>query len=251
MTHRAVLAPNPGPMTLDGTNTWLVGDPAAGTWVVVDPGPADDAHLRAVLAACDGSIQEILLTHRHDDHSAGVARLAELAGCPARAADPRFRVGAGDLSDGLVIAVGAITLTAVATPGHTADSFSFLVSDDGVTRLLTGDTVLGRGTTVIADPDGQLGAYLDSLDRLSGLVHSQGVAEILPGHGPVVDDPAARLVAYREHRAERLEQVRAALDAGARSAREVVEVVYAEVDPSVWPAAEQSVRAQLAYLDGT
>lgn len=248
MTYASILAPNAGPMTLDGTNTWLVGDPVAGRWLVIDPGPADEGHLRAVLAACDQSVQEILLTHHHDDHSAGVARLAELADCPVRAADPRFRTDSDGLSDGQVITVGAVEVRAVATPGHTADSYSFLVTDGGTTRLLSGDTVLGRGTTVIAAPDGDLGDYFDTLAKLADLVQSHQVAQILPGHGPTIDDPLERLEAYRHHRLERLEQVRVALAAGARTPREVVEVVYADVDRSVWFAAEQSVRAQLTHL---
>ncbi|MGO1973516.1 MAG: MBL fold metallo-hydrolase [Propionibacteriaceae bacterium] len=250
MTHRTVLAPNAGPMTLDGTNTWLVGDPD-GRWVVIDPGPPDEEHLAAVLAAGDHSIQEVLLTHHHDDHSAAVARLAELADCPVRAADPRFRIGTPGLSDGDVIMVGEVRLTAVASPGHTADSYSFLMTDQGTTRLLTGDTVLGRGTTVIAAPDGDLGDYFDTLAKLADLVRAHDVMDILPGHGPLVEDPAERLEAYRRHRLERLDQVRAALVAGARTTAEVVEVVYADVDRSVWPAAEQSVRAQLTYLGHT
>lgn len=251
MTLAVRLAPNPGPMTLDGTNTWLVGD--AGRWVVVDPGPPDPEHLDAVLEACGHSIQEILLTHHHADHSEGVARLAELAGCPARAADPRFRVGApsdgGVLSDGQVITVGDVELTAVATPGHTSDSYSFLLSDRGEVRLLTGDTVLGRGTSVIAAPDGNLADYLATLAKLAEVVETRAVQEILPGHGPTVEDPADRLEAYRRHRLDRLEQVRSALAAGARTARDVVELVYADVHRTLWPAAEQSVRAQLDYLE--
>ena len=126
---------------------------------------------------------------------------------------------------------------------------SLLVAgDDGVVRLLTGDMVLGRGTTVITHPDGDLAAYLDSLARLRALVAERGVAEILPGHGPVVTDPAGWLTYYHEHRLERLDQVRAALAAGARTPAEVVARVYADVDRRVWPAAEQSVRAQLDYL---
>lgn len=249
MTHRVVLAPNPGPMTLDGTNTWVLGDHRSGRWVVVDPGPADETHLRTVLAECRGSIQEIVLSHHHADHSAGVARLAELADCPVRAAAPQFRSGGAGLVDGQVITVGDVGLVALATPGHTADSFSFLLVEDGVVRLLSGDTVLGRGTTVIAEPDGHLGAYLSTLDRLVQVVRDRDVVQILPGHGPVIDDPLARLEAYRRHRMERLEQVRAALVAGARTAAQVVDVVYAGIDPAVRPAAEQSVRAQLKHLE--
>jgi glyoxylase-like metal-dependent hydrolase (beta-lactamase superfamily II) len=244
-----VLAPNPGPMTLDGTNTWVVGDPAAGAVVVVDPGPAVPAHQDAVLRACAGPVATVVLTHRHDDHSGGAHGLARRAGCGIRAADPDFRLGSDGLADGSTLGVGGATLTVVATPGHTSDSCSLLLRDeDGLVRLLTGDTVLGRGTTVIAAPDGDLGAYLGSLATLAELVATEQVVELLPGHGPRVGEPAAWVAHYRRHREERLDQVRAALDAGARSVEDVVAQVYAGIDPAVRPAAEQSVRAQLAYL---
>jgi glyoxylase-like metal-dependent hydrolase (beta-lactamase superfamily II) len=190
-----------------------------------------------------------MLTHRHHDHSEAAAALAERAGCGVRSADPAFRVGTAGLRDGDRLEVAGSSLTVVASPGHTSDSMSALLEgDDGVVRLLSGDMVLGRGTTVITHPDGDLGAYLDSLARLQRLVAERQVAEILPGHGPVVTDPGGWLAYYREHRLERLDQVRAALAAGARTPADVVARVYAEVDRSLWPAAEQSVRAQLAYL---
>lgn len=235
-------------MTLDGTNSWLVGDPA-GPVVVVDPGPAIPAHLDALLIAAPRGIDAIVLTHRHLDHAESAAELARRAECSVRAADPALVVGPDGMAEGDRIEVAGAVLSAVATPGHTSDSMSLLLTgDDGEIRLLSGDTVLGRGTTVITHPDGDLAAYLDSLVRLRDLVDGQGVFEILPGHGPVVTDPAARLAHYAEHRQERLDQVRAALAAGARTPAEVVARVYADVDRMVWPAAEQSVRAQLAYL---
>jgi glyoxylase-like metal-dependent hydrolase (beta-lactamase superfamily II) len=244
-----VRAPNPGPMTLDGTNTWVIGSPDVGSVAVVDPGPRIPAHLDAIVAAASGGISTVLLTHRHLDHAESAAALAERAGCGVRAADPALRVGPDGLDDGDQIEVAGATLTTVATPGHTSDSMSLLVAgDDGVVRLLTGDMVLGRGTTVITYPDGDLAAYLRSLARLRALVTERGVAEILPGHGPTVPDPTSWLTYYYEHRIERLEQVRAALAAGARTPAEVVATVYAEIDRSVWPAAEQSVHAQLDYL---
>lgn len=247
-----VLAPNPGPMTLEGTNTWIVGEAELGAPVVVDPGPAHEGHLQAVLAACSGRVAEIVLTHRHLDHSAGAARLAELAGCNVRAADPTLRLGAPGLAEGDKLEVPGGRLTAYATPGHTSDSCSLLlVGRDGDARLLSGDTVLGRGTTVITHPDGHLGSYLDSLARLEELVRAYAVREILPGHGPRVAAPESWLAYYRQHRLERLQQVRDALAAGDRTAAEVVARVYADVDSSVWPAAEQSVRAQLDYLSAT
>ena len=247
---RRLLAPNPGPMTLEGTNTWLLGDPAAGPLVVLDPGPDDPGHRSRLLAAATGGVAAVLLTHRHADHSDGAPALAAaVPGSPVRALDPAFRVGDGALADGDVLVVPGARLRVVATPGHTADSCSVLLhGDDGVVRLLTGDTVLGRGTTVIAAPDGDLGAYLGSLDRLAALVAAEGVAELLPGHGPRVGDPVERLAAYRQHREERLEQVRAALREGARGVNQVVDRVYGDVGAAVRPAAEQSVRAQLRHL---
>ncbi len=247
---RRVLAPNPGPMTLDGTNTWLVGDPERGPVVVVDPGPDDAGHRDLLLATATGGIAAILLTHRHADHSAGAPALAAaVPGCAVRALDPAHRVGRGDLAEGDTVTVAGARLQVLATPGHTADSCSLLLhGDDGAVRLLTGDTVLGRGTTVIAAPDGDLTAYLRSLDRLVAVVADAAVSELLPGHGPRVPDPAGRLAAYRRHREERLEQVRDALRRGARGVAEVLDQVYGGVDPAVRSAAEQSVRAQLRHL---
>ena len=235
-------------MTLDGTNTWVITDPEEGA-VVVDPGPAIEDHLAAIVAACAPRLVTIVLTHRHLDHSEGAAMLAEQAGCGVRAADPRFRIGPDGLDEGQLIMVGMSSLEVFETPGHTSDSRSLLLSGpDGVSRLITGDMVLGRGTTVITHPDGDLGAYFDSLDLLEGLVKTREVVELLPGHGPTVTDPLPWLSFYRRHRRERLDEIRAALAAGDRTASEIVARVYAEVDRSVWPAAEQSVRAQLDYL---
>jgi glyoxylase-like metal-dependent hydrolase (beta-lactamase superfamily II) len=244
-----VRAANPGPMTLDGTNTWILGDPRQDAPVVVDPGPLIAEHLDVIMDQAGGRIAEIVLTHRHLDHSESTATLAARAGCRVRAADREFRIGAAGLGARDRIELPGAILQVVETPGHTSDSRSLMIiGDDSVTRLLAGDMVLGRGTTVIMHPDGNLGAYLDSLAVMQALVAERGVSEILPGHGPVVSDPAAWLGFYREHRMERLDQVRAALAAGDRSPEEVVARVYADVDRTVWPAATLSVRAQLDYL---
>ena len=241
-----VLAPNPGPMTLEGTNTWVLRGPGkASRSVVVDPGPLDAGHLEAVRAAA-GAVAVVLLTHRHADHSEAAGAFAAAVGCAVRAADPAFRVGEQGLDDGDLVVVDDLELRVLATPGHTSDSVSLLAGDDGA--LLTGDTVLGRGTSVVAHPDGQLGAYLDSLHRLRRLADEGSVTRLLPGHGPVVDDASAVLDGYLTHRYERLEQVRRAVAAGAGTPREVVEAVYADVDRAVWPAAERSVAAQLDHL---
>jgi glyoxylase-like metal-dependent hydrolase (beta-lactamase superfamily II) len=242
-----LLAPNPGPMTLTGTNSWVIGDPG-GPVVVVDPGPLDEGHLRSIVAACPAGASAIVLTHWHRDHSDSAAELAGRLGCGVRAVDRRFRIGEWGLDDGDEILVGDERLQVIATPGHTADSVCLLLRTPDGAWLLTGDTVLGAGTSVIMHPDGHLGAYLSSLDRLVAVVAAEDVRGILPGHGPEVDDPGGWLAFYRRHRAERLDQVRAALAAGDRTAAEVVARVYADVDRSVWPAAQRSVAAQLEYL---
>ena len=244
---RCVLAPNAGPMTLDGTNTWVLREPGGRRSVVIDPGPLDDEHLEAVHDAA-GSVGVVLLTHRHLDHSEGARRFAESAGCGVRALDPEYRLGAEGLADGDVIDVDGLEIRVVGTPGHSSDSLSFVLPAESA--VLTGDTVLGRGTTVVAHPDGELGAYLGSLRRLRDLAESAETTRVWPGHGPVIDDALAAIEGYLAHRAERLEQVREALTAGATTPREVVERVYHDVDPILWPAAELSVRAQLDYLGG-
>ena len=237
-TAGVVLAPNPGPMTLEGTNTWVLREPSAEACIVIDPGPLHEQHL-ADVAAC-GPVAVVLLTHGHLDHSEGARRFAELTGAAVRALDPAHRLGDEGLSEGDVVAAAGLELRVLATPGHSSDSLSFTLPDS----VLTGDTILGRGTTVVAHPDGVLADYLDSLRRLREL----GERTVLPGHGPEL--PSAGNVAehYLRHREARLEQVRAAVAGGAVTAQEVVEIVYADVDRSLWPAATMSVRAQLAYL---
>ena len=141
-------------MTLDGTNTWVLRDPDSSRSVVVDPGPSIDAHLDAIDAAA-GDVAVVLLTHHHADHSEAAREYAERHGCGVRALDPAYRLGSEGLGEGDVVAVGGLEVHVVATPGHTSDSLSFVVPQDRA--VLTGDTVLGRGTTVVAHPDGQLG----------------------------------------------------------------------------------------------
>jgi glyoxylase-like metal-dependent hydrolase (beta-lactamase superfamily II) len=238
-------------MTLDGTNTWILAEPGVDRAIVVDPGPLHEGHLQAVLAAAEkrgARVGLVLLTHGHADHAEGAARLATLAGgVPVRALDPAHRLGSEGLGDGDVVALDGLEVVVVGTPGHTADSLSFVVPADQA--VLTGDTVLGRGTTVVAWPDGKLADYLDSLRRLRSLADSGLVSTVLPGHGPVLEDQALSAIdQYLAHRAERLAQVEAALAAGDQTPAEIVQRVYADVDPAVWPAAELSVRAQLDYL---
>ena len=242
-TAAVVLAPNPGPMTLDGTNTWILRAADSQSCVVVDPGPLDERHL-ATVASC-GPVATILLTHGHPDHSEGAARLAELTRAPVRALDPAHRLGDEGLGDGDVVAAAGLEIRVAATPGHSSDSLSFVLGGwGGDTAVLTGDTILGRGTTVVAHPDGVLADYLASLRRLREL----GDVTVLPGHGPELASAGVVAEQYLAHREQRLEQVRAALAAGASTAREVVEIVYADVDRALWPAATMSVLAQLEYL---
>lgn len=246
-TTRALrlLAPNPGPMTLDGTNTWVLREPGEANCVVVDPGPDDDAHLTRIVE--HGPVALIVLTHGHLDHSEGAARLHELTGAPVVARDPKWCIDAAPLQEGRARPVAGVEWLTVLTPGHSSDSVCFVLPADKA--LLTGDTVLGRGTTVVAHPDGRLGDYLESLKRLRDLADSD-IDVLLTGHGPVLDAPVQVLDHYLQHRAERLEQVRAARAAGDSDAGAVVRRVYADVDQALWPAAELSVRAQLEFLDG-
>jgi glyoxylase-like metal-dependent hydrolase (beta-lactamase superfamily II) len=240
-TAGVVLAPNPGPMTLDGTNTWVLRAPGSERTVVVDPGPLTESHL-AEVAAC-GPVDVVLLTHGHADHSEGARRFAELTGARVRALDPAHRLGDEGLGEGDVVVAGGLEVRVLATPGHTADSLSFVLDD----AVLTGDTVLGRGTTVVAHPDGVLGDYLASRRRLREL----GGLTVLPGHGPELPSAGEAAERYLAHREQRLEQVRAAVAAGATGAQEVVETVYADVDRALWPAATLSVLAQLEHLRTT
>ncbi|MER7169575.1 MBL fold metallo-hydrolase [Micromonospora sp. NPDC000207] len=246
---RLLRAPNPGPMTLDGTNTWLLRAPGSAETVVVDPGPLDEAHLARIVEA--GPVAAVLITHGHPDHTDGSRRLSDLlGGVPVRAVDPAHTVdaeplGAGDPAGAWPpLEAAGLVVEPIPTPGHTADSVCLLVEHEGDRAILTGDTILGRGTTVVAHPDGNLADYLASLARLATY---RGVTA-LPGHGPALADCGAAADYYLAHRQGRLAQVRAAVDAGDRTPTEVVARVYADVDPALWWAAEWSVRAQLEYL---
>jgi glyoxylase-like metal-dependent hydrolase (beta-lactamase superfamily II) len=231
-------APNPGPMTLDGTNTWVLRAPGEQYAVVIDPGPLHEEHLTRI--AGHGPVRFILVTHRHHDHVEGAARLAELCGgVPVFATDPEFGIPPDSemKTDGLNIEV-------LDTPGHTMDSVCFLADYGKDRAMFTGDTILGRGSTVVAAPDGSLGAYLESLEKIAGY---PGVL-MLPGHGPAQPDVAVLARQYLEHRRERLAQVEAAMAAGADSPQKVVDLVYPDIEPAVRFAAEFSAAAQLDYL---
>jgi glyoxylase-like metal-dependent hydrolase (beta-lactamase superfamily II) len=255
-------------MTLDGTNSYVLGAPGAAGVVVVDPGPDLAPHLAELAAA--GRVELILITHHHSDHTGGSAALHRLTGAPVRAFRPEFCHNSTPLHDGEIIHAGGLTIAVLATPGHTSDSLCFAVSDAGADftasggpaeqMILTGDTILGSGSTVICYPDGRLGDYLASLATLRRWGQERGSAEnpvmALPGHGPVLADIAAAAAAYEEHRGERIAQVRAAVELlekqGGKppTALAVTAVVYGDVPENLQGAALLSVEAQLDYLRG-
>lgn len=241
-----ILAPNPGPMTLDGTNTYVVGEPGSGEAVVIDPGPPDPEHLsrvRAELARRDAACVLVAVTHHHVDHAAAARDWATRFDCEVAAAR---RAVAGEtgrvLADGDELRAGGVRLSAVATPGHSDDHLAFRL-DHG--PLLTGDHVLGRGTSVIAHPDGDLAAYLESLRRVLDL----GPDALHPGHGPsLTRDPATVIRYYLDHRRFRERQILALLEEGPQHATTLVRRIYRDVDPAVLPAAAASTRAALEKL---
>lgn len=237
-----LLEDNPGSMTLDGTNTWVLRVPSAPAAIVVDPGYQDVEHLTRV--ADTGPVALILITHQHPDHAQGAPWLAARTGAAVRAFDPDLCADAPPLTDGEVIEEAGLSLRVLHTPGHTDDSVCLQLTHDGAPDVvLTGDTILGRGTTVIS----ALGPYLSTLRRLAD-VPAGTLA--LPGHGQELPDLAAVAGEYLAHREQRLDQVRAALaELGPETtARQIVELVYADVDRSLWGPAEWSVQAQLEYL---
>lgn len=242
---RRLVEPNPGPMTLDGTNSWIIQASGAESVVIVDPGNLGYEEHLAALAAY--RVELILLTHHHLDHSEAAPELARLTGAPIRSAQAALSQGAPPLADGEIVRAAGVAIEVLATPGHTADSLSFHLPEDGPNgSVLTGDMILGRGTTILGTEAGTLGAYLASIERLRGL----GPATVLPGHADPLPSLEAVCDEYLAHRRARLEQVRAALaqlgpDADAEA---VTDAVYTEIAENVRHAALISVQAQLEYL---
>lgn len=252
-TPREVLAPNPSPMTLEGTRTYILGRERP---VVIDPGPDEPEHIAAIEAALQGSAAEaILLTHEHPDHAAGAERLAAMTGAPIRtgrgALNSRYSEGAVEwVREGDEVQTDRGSLTAIATPGHTPEHLAYWWTGEGAPdggAVFVGDLMMGQGdTTLVATPEGDLRDYIASLARIESL----RPAVLYPAHGPPIGDPYAAILRYRRHRAERLEQVQSALQAhpGAGADR-LVDLIYgSELDPRLREAAAGSVEAMLRYL---
>lgn len=259
---RRVIADNPGPFTFTGTGTYIVGRAEAGAGVaVIDPGPMDEPHLAALLKAVEGQrVSHVLVTHTHRDHAPLARPFASAVNAPVLAARPPLHEthasGALDededtdfapdvvLEGGERIQGDGWTLEAMATPGHASNHMAFALLEENA--LFTGDHVMGWSTSVVAPPDGDMAAYMDSLER----VIARSFTTLWPTHGAPVVDVAPFLNAYRDHRLEREAQILARLAAGDRTIADLVPILYAAVDRRLWPAASLSVLAHLIKLVG-
>ncbi|MBU1385376.1 MAG: MBL fold metallo-hydrolase [Alphaproteobacteria bacterium] len=258
---RRVIAANPGPFTFTGTGTYIVGRGAPGAGVaVIDPGPPDQTHLAALLAAVEGqSVSHVLVTHTHRDHSPLARPFADAVGAPVLAARPPARIahasGALDedddeafvpdtiLTGGEVVTGDGWTIEAMATPGHASNHMAFVLREENA--LFSGDHVMGWSTTVVAPPDGDMAAYMASLEA----VIARRFATIWPTHGAPVTDPEPFLAAYRAHRLEREAQILAHLSGGPQRIMEMTPALYAAVDSRLWPAAGLTLWAHLIALE--
>lgn len=240
---RSVTADNAGPLTLEGTRSYLIGRERA---ILVDPGPSDEAaedRWRALAAGA--TVDLVALTHAHPDHAAGVERACRLFDVPAVAsAATLLKTGleGRSVSDGDPVHPEGPALTALETPGHSSDHLTFWRESDRL--LFTGDLVLGRGSSLVAYPDGSVGDYLRSLERLMDL----GPSRLLPGHGPDVEDGTGRLREYRDHRMERDRAIHRAVEEGARTVAEIRRRVYGELPAGLRRAAEATICAHLIHL---
>ena len=232
-TVSRVIAPNPGPYTGPGTNTWIVD--AGPVLAVIDPGPDDDRHLEALnKRIAEKMVGLVLVTHGHSDH----LPLAERFAAPHHASVRRY----SDLNDGDIVRVGTLNITALYTPGHTNDHLAFLIAEDGA--VFTGDLILGQGSSMVTYPEGDVAAYLRSLDRLAALKPRI----LFPGHWDPVTDAMAKIDEYRRHRLEREAQVLAEVRRDGGTAAELTRRVYGELDEKLMTAAEMTLRAHLRKL---
>lgn len=244
---RRLTAPNPSAMTGAGTNTYIVGTDEA---VVIDPGVADETHLAAIVANAPGPIRDILITHKHPDHTGGAVELGARIGAPVRGEatplagvfDPVFRLDATIARDE-VIRCGDMTLAAIYTPGHTLDHLCFLLREQGL--LFAGDAVMADVTVVIIPPDGDMRTYFDTLDTLRDL----SMNAIAPGHGRVLDEPTAEIEHIIAHRRQRETQVLTLLGDGAAGAAELATRIYPQVPVTLRGMAEAQLTAHLLKLE--
>lgn len=254
---RRILCNNPSAFTFRGTNTYLIG---RGRVAVLDPGPADEAHLAAILAALRGEVvTHILVSHTHRDHSPGARALQEATGAPMLAFAPHLTPAGeggegGDhdfqpdirLADGEALEGGDWRLTALHTPGHCGNHLCFALEDSGI--LFSADHVMSWSTSVVSPPDGDMAAYMRSLERLQAREGRDRM--LLPGHGPAITEPAPFLAALAAHRQKREERVIAALaNKGRATADELVGPVYGPMDPRLIRAAGRSLLAHLIKLE--
>jgi glyoxylase-like metal-dependent hydrolase (beta-lactamase superfamily II) len=253
---RRLLAPNPSPFTFTGTQTYVVGE---GEVAVIDPGPDESEHIQALMGALDRErVTAILVTHTHRDHSPGSRPIAAATGAPIVGCAPLAIPDEGPrpdaafdfdyrpdvvLADGGRVAGEGWTLEAVATPGHTSNHLCFALLEAGA--LFTGDHVMGWSTTIVSPPDGDMAAYMQSLDRL--LARDDRV--YYPTHGPAVDNPRVHVQALIDHRRMREAQILEQLEAGEGRIAEMVAKLYTDTDPALFPAAERSVLAHLIDLE--
>jgi len=237
---RRVLAPNPGVMTGPGTNTYLVGiDEVA----VIDPGIDDAGHLEAIVGCGGDRIRWIFCTHTHPDHSPGAAALKERTGAEVLAFDSRDGLEVDhDIGEGFTIEATEFRLAAVHTPGHASNHLCYLLEEERL--LFSGDHIMQGSTVVIAPPDGDMGAYLDSLR----LVRELRLRSIAPGHGFLVDEPNELIDQYLTHRLDREAQVLTALTHGDRTAEQIVSRLYPELIEELLPRAKQTIHAHLRKL---
>jgi glyoxylase-like metal-dependent hydrolase (beta-lactamase superfamily II) len=239
-------APNPGPMTLTGTNCYIVG--SGPDFIVIDPGPDIPGHIQALARAVrqgGGHLKTILVTHGHPDHYPGAQALSQLTGAPVAAYKEAVFPHTQDLEDGATVMAGGATLTAIFTPGHAADHLCFFLNEEEA--LFTGDNILGTGTTVVAPPKGNMTDYLASLRLLQAV---WGYARtIYGGHGPEIKNPAAKIEEYLAHRQARQQQLMDALALGESTVPQLVERIYQDVDRRLWPAAARQVLAYLIMLE--
>ena len=240
-----VVAPNPGPLTLDGTRTYVIGDDAC---AVIDPGPALAGHLDSVEVSVGGRrVAAVCLTHWHPDHAGGGSELRARLGAPLAATAQTAELAdleppEIELRDGTEIELGGGRLRSIAAPGHSPDHVCFFWPDAGA--LFSGDAILGEGTSMIAPPEGDMAAYMRTLERLARLE----LAVIYPGHGPRIERAREKIEEYISHRRERESQVLQALRGGAVTPESIRAEVYPDLEPGLEWAAEGSVRAHLRKL---